>query len=117
MQLRRARAIDRWGVDERSGMLLAEHELELLEGHLDGALSAEESAALERRVCGAGHLAGALDALRAHRAERRAVWAALEPAEQEVERCVAAVMAGIRKPRVNWSRWRASAAIAACVAI
>ena len=82
-------------------MLLAEHDLELLEGHLDGALSVEESAALERRLDGAAHLAGVLDALRAHRAERRAVWGALEPTEQEVERCVAAVMAGIRNTHAS----------------
>jgi hypothetical protein len=98
-------------------MLLAEHDLELLEGHLDGALSAEDSATLQRRLDGAANLAGALDALRADRAERRAVWAALEPTEQEVERCVTAVMAGIRKPWAGWARWRTSAAIAACVAL
>ncbi|MCC7349072.1 MAG: hypothetical protein IT446_00755 [Phycisphaerales bacterium] len=59
---------------------------QLLDAHLDQALTAEESAGLESRLRVDMELAGRLEALRQERLLRQQVWQRMEPTELQTER-------------------------------
>ena len=58
---------------------LPDHDVELLEAHLDGALSPDEDERLSARLCREPELADALATLRAERTVRRRALSSLEP--------------------------------------
>jgi hypothetical protein len=58
---------------------VTDEELEILENHVDGALSAHDAARVSRRAALDPEWAAALERLRAERAMRQAVWQSLEP--------------------------------------
>lgn len=90
---------------------------ELLEAHLDGALTPEDGEALWRRLAAEQELLAELERLRAERVVRAAVWAAGEPtageAEQVAEEVVSAAAHARRWERAAWFGRRAAASAAA----
>jgi hypothetical protein len=81
-------------------MALDENELEVLEGYLDDALDEREVEAVRARLAGEQEWIAALDQLRSERAMRQALFAALEPSPEDVERLVGRVNRSIER------RWR-----------
>lgn len=67
-------------------------DLELIEAHLDGALSPAEAESLGRRLAGDSALAAELGRLRRERAARRAVWESYEPGGAEAAAVSTAAM-------------------------
>ena len=97
---------------------MAEHEIEQLEDLLDDALPVHEAAALRERIGREPELAGMMAELGSQREARRQFWAALEPGDEETAELVGRVKGSITvQKRPMWRRWRAAAAIAACVGI
>ena len=70
-----------------------EDDLELLEAHLDGALTPRDLETLAGRLAAEPALAAALSRLRAERDVRRAVWASYEPSDEAAEAVAAAAVA------------------------
>jgi hypothetical protein len=79
---------------------------ELLEAHLDAALSPEQAESLGRRLATEPRLAGELERLRAERRVRRAAWASYEP---EPPRAAAAAEAALVLAE-RTERWRRTGA-------
>jgi anti-sigma factor RsiW len=97
----------------------SDHDLEVLEAHLDGTLPADASVALCRRLEGEPHLAAALEQMRSERAVRYAVWASFEPDEGAAGVAVGAALAAatrqdrLRRAARNARRVTAAAAVVA----
>src|SRR5438309_1095352 len=101
-------------------MSLADQDIELLEDSLDGALAPGEATKLGERVGSEMELSTALEGLRAERALRGAVWASLEPSEDDVERLIGRVKLKTAATKSRFAWWRSlgiAGGIAACVAI
>lgn len=105
-------------------MQVSEHELELLEQYLDGALAPEQAAELRRRVAEEPALTEAIEQLRLDRALRQQVWQSLEPAantEKELaDRILLRARAWSAPQRQPMRRWRIVqhlATAAACIII
>lgn len=97
---------------------LTEHELELLERHLDGDLSAGEAEAVRQRSTSDGAWSVALEGLRAERTARQAVWQGMEPDRITAERFAAQAIATARRQEMRRRTLRAlrgPAAAAACL--
>ena len=76
-------------------MALTESDFELLEGYLDDALDERDGEAVRARLAGEQEWIAALEQLRGERAMRQALFAGLEPSQEEVERLVGRVRGGI----------------------
>jgi S1-C subfamily serine protease len=85
---------------------VSEQDLELLEDYLDGALAPEESARLRTRLADESDFAEALDELRDQRASRAAVWASLEPGEDDADRFAERVITAARRQDRQSRVWR-----------
>jgi anti-sigma factor RsiW len=101
-------------------MSLEERDLEQLDSELDGSLSPRESAELRARLAGDPLLAVAQDELRSERTARSALWASLEPGEDEATSLADRILSAASRQRdrrraASWTGWRRFAAIAACV--
>ena len=98
-------------------MLLVDEDMELLETHLDGALSADEAVALRDRLAREPEFAAVLESLRTERGMRQRLWASLEPTDTKVEQFVQRVSRA-SAGRSWWLRpLRLVAAVAACVVV
>ena len=96
-------------------MALDENELEMLEAYLDDALDEREVEGVRARLSGGQEWVAALDQLRLERAMRQALFAALEPSAQDVDRMVGRVDLAIERRRrfagvLRASRWVGAAA-------
>jgi hypothetical protein len=80
-------------------MALTESDLEMLEGYLDDALDERGREAVRARLTGEQEWIAALEQLRGERAMRQALFAGLEPSQEEVERLVGRVRDGIEGRR------------------
>ena len=81
---------------------LPDDDVELLEAHLDGALSADENERLTARLCREPQLADALATLRAERSVRRRAFSSLEPDPQAADAFAAHAVEQIARQ----DRWR-----------
>ena len=97
----------------------SDHDLEVLEAHLDGSLPADASVALCRRLEAEPRLAAALKEVRSERAARYAVWASFEPDDARAEATVSTALASatrqdrLRRAARNARRVTAAAAVVA----
>ena len=101
-------------------MPISDSDLELLEARIDGALSSDESRALDARLGREPELAEALEAVLAERALRLGAFRALEPDDAGTAAlagglCAAAFKSAIIRRPTN--RWRRPAAVAASLLI
>jgi hypothetical protein len=85
-------------------MAVNEHDLELMEQWLDGELPEPQAEALRARLTSEPQLAQVLDRLRGDRKMRADVFAALEPANHDVDSLINNVRRAVRKEEV-WA-WR-----------
>jgi hypothetical protein len=80
----------------------SDDDVELLEAHLDGALSPEEHERLTGRLCREAQLGDALAALRAERSVRRQAFSSFEPDPQAADAFASHAVALVEKQ----DRWR-----------
>jgi membrane-associated protease RseP (regulator of RpoE activity) len=100
------------------GREIGHDDRDLLESHLDGALTPEEAGALSERLAREPELAAALEHAKDSRAIRRAVWASYEPAERDSDAMAAAsVAAAMREDRFRRAAGFARRATAAAAAV
>lgn len=97
-------------------MALTESDLELLERYLDDALDERDRDAARARLAGEHEWIAALEQLRSERVMRQAMFAALEPSPDEVERLVRRVAGGIERRRSFAKVLRAARYISAAAA-
>ncbi len=94
----------------------------MLETYLDGALEAESSSQVRRRLADEAPLSAALEEIQAQRAMRVAVWKAMEPlggAAEQLSWRIRGAMADRRQDRAGrwgtWSMTRVGSVAAACI--
>jgi anti-sigma factor RsiW len=93
-----------------------EDDLEQLDAYLDDALEPGEVETLRARLATDSDLVSSLDQLRAERAMRQAYFAAIEPAEGEIDHLAARIHASLDRRRRFATLLRSTAAIAAATA-
>lgn len=111
---------DRAAAGEAARDTMEEHDFELLDAHLDDALSPIDAEHLRLRLAAEPGLAAALEALRSERAARAAVWRSMEPTTSEASAVIASVVRGGRRADLMRRASRhvaALAAAAACIAL
>jgi anti-sigma factor RsiW len=96
-----------------------ETEIERIEESLDGAMGADEAAALRERIAAEPALAELMEHLRGERGARAAVYAGLEPSDNEVQELADRIISTARHsvPRQRHLPWRSAIAVAACMVI
>ena len=94
-----------------------DEDLELLETHLDGALTPADAEALGRRLATDPGLLAELERLRSQRAVRQAAWSSMEPGPAEAEALVSSsIAAAVREERsAGAARFARRATVAAAV--
>lgn len=98
-------------------MSVTETDLEQIEALLDGALSPEESTALESRVRAEPAVAAAVAEARRLRADRAEWFRACEGDPVDADLLAASIRraAHVQTSAFRWSRWRQRLALAACL--
>ena len=95
---------------------MTENDVEVLDAYLDDALEPAEVETLRARLASDPQLVSALNDLRRERAMRQAYFAALEPAENEVDDLATSVRAAIDRRRRFTAVLRSATAVVAAAA-